>query len=370
MVKGWLGREGCRVGWECGGGLHVARQVVMSVSWHLKPQGQRLLAQRLLTVSSTTCPSLSQLFAGGRALKAEEVESSEDEEEQEGGAGGSSDEELGSDEEGEELSDSEDEEVRMVVGDAWCQPRRRPGASPVSGACTRPHCCSPAQLTRARQFSPTACLQGGPRTGRRNPQQQVVMAADGRMRRRAVFGDDALPGANGAAGASSDEEGSDEEDEEEGSSDEEDDEAAGAGWQQRQQRGAAGAGSDSDDQSEEEEEEDGEESEEDDEGLGAAARWKAHMLERAAALFRCGWRLGEVTEPWVWRGSLGQEQQAGVVRSLPWGAVALCACAPQSPHAVLHLPPPTCRSTRGADLHSYIYGTRATADVSKSTCLP
>lgn len=116
MVKGWLGREGCRVGWECGGGLHVARQVVMSVSWHLKPQGQRLLAQRLLTVSSTTCPSLSQLFAGGRALKAEEVESSEDEEDQADqamdGAGGSSDEELGSDEEGEDGSDSEDEEVR------------------------------------------------------------------------------------------------------------------------------------------------------------------------------------------------------------------------------------------------------------------
>lgn len=68
-------------------------------------------------LSSTTCPSLLQLFAGGRALKAEEVESSEDEEEQEGGAGGSSDEELGSDEEGEELSDSEDEEE--VRGGRW-----------------------------------------------------------------------------------------------------------------------------------------------------------------------------------------------------------------------------------------------------------
>ena len=199
------------------------------------------------------------------------------------------------------------------------------------------------------------------------------MAADGRMRRRAVFGDDALPGANGAAGASSDEEGSDEEEEEEARGDEEDEQAAGAGWQlgQRQQRGAAGAGSDSDDQSDEdeEEEEDGEESEEDDEGMGAAARWKAHMLERAAALFRCGWRLGEVTEPWVWRGSLGQEQQAGVVCSLQWGTVAGSAWAPLSPPAVRHLPPPTCRSTRGADLHSYIYGTRATADVSVSTCL-
>lgn len=113
------------------------------------------------------------------------------------------------------------------------------------------------------------------------------MAADGRMRRRAVFGDDALPGANGAPGASSDEEGSDEEEEgseDEGSSDEE---GADGGW--RQQRGAAGAAPDSDGQSEEEEgeEEDGEESEEDDEGLGAAARWKAHMLERAAAVFRC-----------------------------------------------------------------------------------
>jgi hypothetical protein len=50
---------------------------------------------------------------------------------------------------------------------------------------------------------------------------------------------------------------------------------------------------------------DGSEDGSEDEGMGAAAAWKAQMLERAAALF----------------------------------------------------------STRGADLHSYIYGTRATADV-------
>ena len=94
------------------------------------------------------------------------------------------------------------------------------------------------------------------------------MAADGRMRRRAVFGDDALPGANGAAGASSDEEGSDEEEEEEGSSDEEDEQGADGDWQlaQRQQRGAASAGSDSEDQSEDEEEA---EEEEEEEGEGA-----------------------------------------------------------------------------------------------------
>lgn len=204
-----------------------------------------------------------------------------------------------------------------------------------------------------------ASPQGAPRTGRRGPQQQVVMAADGRMRRRAVFGDDALPGANGAAGASSDEEGSDEE-EEEGSSDEEDEQGADGDWQlaQRQQRGAASAGSDSEDQSEDEEE--AEEEEEDDEGMGAAARWKAHMLERAAALFR--WGLGD------WGGGCDCWLAAAVDTRGPPAAAFKCTLLP--PHSCptlstpVCLPHPACCSTRGADLHSYIYGTRATADVS------
>ena len=130
------------------------------------------------------------------------------------------------------------------------------------------------------------CVQAGP-SGRigSTPGEQVVVAPDGRVRRRAVFGEDALPaGTRGMAADSGssddDEEGSEEEDEEDSSSGEEDE----ARWQQRQQRGAAGPSSGSD------EEEDEEEEEEEEEGMGAAAAWKAHMLERASALFRCAGR--------------------------------------------------------------------------------
>ena len=125
-------------------------------------------------------------------------------------------------------------------------------------------------------------MQAGP-SGRigGTPGEQVVVAADGRVRRRAVFGEDALPaGAGGmAAGSGS---GSDDDEEEEGSEEEEEDSSSGEedeedeAWQQRQQRGAAGPSAGSD--------------EEEEEGMGAAAAWKARMLERASALFRCAGR--------------------------------------------------------------------------------
>ncbi|KAL4425893.1 hypothetical protein ABPG75_009909 [Micractinium tetrahymenae] len=227
----------------------------------------RSLQATRLAVDEKLERSRIQLFAGGRALKAADVQSDEEEEvdeeadseDEEGGSGS----ELGSDDEN---SASEDEEEE------------------------------PEQAAR--------------RAGRAPPQQQVVVAADGRMRRRAVFGADALP-ADGANGYGSSEDDDDEaagsEDEEGGSSSGEEAEEgwqrAGAQRQRRQQHG----GSDSE-EGEEEDEEMGEggseDEEEDDEGLGSAAAWKVNMLERAAALF----------------------------------------------------------STRGADLHSYIYGTRATSD--------
>ena len=122
-------------------------------------------------------------------------------------------------------------------------------------------------------------VQAGP-TGRigGSPGEEVVVAADGRVRRRAVFGEDALPAGAGGMAAGS---GSSDDDEEEGSEEEEEDSSSGEedeeAWQQRQQqRGAAGPSADSDEEEEEEEEE----------GMGAAAAWKAHMLERASSLFR------------------------------------------------------------------------------------
>lgn len=124
------------------------------------------------------------------------------------------------------------------------------------------------------------------RAGRGQPQQQVVTAADGRVRRRAVFGHDALP-ANGTAAEGS----SGEDEDEEGSEDETDggssDDEAEEGWQHaavQQQRRQHDGGSDSEEGEEEEGEEESEE--QDDEGMGAAAAWKANMLQRAAALFR------------------------------------------------------------------------------------
>ena len=90
------------------------------------------------------CPARPQLFAGGRALKAEEVESSDDEEEEEQEDGmeeEGSDEELGSEEEeeGEDMSDSEDEEeVRAGVGLVWAAGKWGLCGRLASGACEAP----------------------------------------------------------------------------------------------------------------------------------------------------------------------------------------------------------------------------------------
>ena len=140
------------------------------------------------------------------------------------------------------------------------------------------------------------------------------------------------------------------------------------GWA-RQQRGAADASD-----GEEEDEEGSEEEESDDEGLGAAARWKANMLERAAALFRCAgagcWAMccaallhkRRACAP-AWAG----RPQAPAACWQARGALRLrlrpATNRPISRAWPLPSPPPCC-STRGADLHQYIYGTRATADVS------
>eukprot|EP00887_Chlorella_sp_A99_P004810 scaffold4.g4810.t1 len=136
----------------------------------------------------------------------------------------------------------------------------------------------------------------GPPGGR--PQEQVVLAADGRVRRRAVFGTDAVAArGDGSEGGESDSEA-------EGWASEEDEEgegqrsAAGADWV------AAGRRANDSEKGEEDGPGPGSDSDSDSEGLGAAARWKEGMLSRAAALF----------------------------------------------------------STRGADLAAFIYGTRATAD--------
>jgi hypothetical protein len=161
-----------------------------------------------------------------------------------------------------------------------------------------------AHAPRTAALSPTQEAQQGRRG---QPQQQVVVASDGRIRRRAVFGADVAAAAGDDS--SDDEEDSEEEGLEEGepsSSDdddgEEEEEEEEAG--ERQRRGAGGLAASQPD-------EDGEagataDSDDESEGLGGAAAWKARMLQRAAALF----------------------------------------------------------STRGADLHAYIYGVRATADVS------
>lgn len=135
--------------------------------------------------------------------------------------------------------------------------------------------------------------QAARRAGRAPPQQQVVLAADGRVRRRAVFGADALP-ANGADGyGSSEDDDEDDDEEEEGSGEEEGGSSSGEdaedGWQQAaaaaQQRQRGGSDSEQREEEDEGSEEEGSEGE-DDEGMGAAAAWKAKMLERAAALFR------------------------------------------------------------------------------------
>ena len=64
-------------------------------------------------------PPRPQLFAGGRALKADEVESSDEEDEKGEEGDGGSGSELGSDDEG--MSDSEeDEEVRQFGAGRVC----------------------------------------------------------------------------------------------------------------------------------------------------------------------------------------------------------------------------------------------------------
>ena len=72
-----------------------------------------------LAVDEKLEKSRIQLFAGGRALKAEDMQSDDEEEEEEEGSelegGSGSDSELGSDDDGEDGldSDSDDDEVRM-----------------------------------------------------------------------------------------------------------------------------------------------------------------------------------------------------------------------------------------------------------------
>lgn len=203
-----------------------------------------------------------------------------------------------------------------------------------------------------------------------------MTAADGRVRRRAVFGADALP-ANGADGYTSSEADDDEEGDEEGSDGGEGGSSSGEeaeeGWgyvaaAARRRRQRDGSDSEEDDEDEDEEDEglveEGSD-EEDEEGIGAAAAWKANMLERAAALFRwaaagVGVQAGDL-QP-VLLATLAGLASAGRLRWLHSGAACPVAAT------WLHRPPTflpilPC-STRGADLHSYIYGTRATSDVS------
>ncbi|EFJ46282.1 hypothetical protein VOLCADRAFT_62777 [Volvox carteri f. nagariensis] len=114
---------------------------------------------------------------------------------------------------------------------------------------------------------------------------------DGRMRRAALFGDQAVPLQQSEEDASEDEE-DDAEEEEEGS---EDQEAGGSGRRQLQQASkrrrlsdgrAVPSGSEEEEKEDEEDGGDGDSDEDDDsEGMGAAARWKAGMAARTSAFF-------------------------------------------------------------------------------------
>lgn len=199
----------------------------------VRPAGQLALNQPFLFFFAAL-----QLFAGQKALRAEDIadappdagDSSSDEEEE-----GSDAEEEGSDDGGSSSSsdDGEDGSSSSDEGEEGAAARGRRGGSPL---------------------------------------QQVVHAADGRVRRRALFGDCSVPV--------------------QASSGDDDSDASGSEGSDGEEEEGSSSGGESDDS----------------EGLGAAARWKSNLLDRAAALF----------------------------------------------------------STRGADLQSYIYGRRATADVRRA----
>ncbi|RMZ52401.1 hypothetical protein APUTEX25_000676 [Auxenochlorella protothecoides] len=109
------------------------------------------------------------------------------------------------------------------------------------------------------------------------PGQEVVLAADGRHRRRAVFSTTLEPRAGSGENSSDENSGSDSDDE------------PGTAPRSRGALEDDEEGSDPESGSETTSNEEGggedDDGDEDEEGLGAAARWKAAMLERAAALF-------------------------------------------------------------------------------------
>ncbi|KAK9824496.1 hypothetical protein WJX72_010821 [[Myrmecia] bisecta] len=110
----------------------------------------------------------------------------------------------------------------------------------------------------------------GPRLQAGLPEQAAVRA-NGRLRRRAVFGDDPVAAARPAAGSDSDEDDDDQNDGE-GESGDEEGRMAGQG-----NRGGRAQAHDA--------EGDGGSSDDDLEGLGAAAKWKSNMLANATTLF-------------------------------------------------------------------------------------
>lgn len=203
----------------------------------------RQLAATRLGVDQKLERARIQLFSGGRALKGVELAEGAT---ADGGEPGYSSEE----EEEEEDSGSEEEE----------------DSAGRSGSSSEDEKVSEA----------------GPSGRRALPQQQLVRVADGRLRRRAVFGADALANSGDGGESSSDDRRSASEPEDEGWESEEGEEeqalALGGGF------GAVGA-SDSEEEEEEEGKEGGGSGSEDSEGLGAAAAWKEGMLARASALF-------------------------------------------------------------------------------------
>ncbi|KAL6785735.1 hypothetical protein ACKKBF_B01435 [Auxenochlorella protothecoides x Auxenochlorella symbiontica] len=119
--------------------------------------------------------------------------------------------------------------------------------------------------------------EGEPRQRDSLPGQEAVLAADGRHRRRAVFSTTLEPRAGSGEDSSDENSGSDSDDE------------PGTAPRSRGALEDDQEGSDSESGSEATSDEEGggedDDGDEDEEGLGAAARWKAAMLERAAALF-------------------------------------------------------------------------------------
>ncbi|KXZ47518.1 hypothetical protein GPECTOR_34g677 [Gonium pectorale] len=178
-----------------------------------------------------------RMFDGGRAIGGGGDDSEEEGDEEDAGLSGSGEESEGEedeDEEDEEGSDDEDED-----GDAGRPAPRR----------------------------------GMPRSA------APVAAPDGRMRRAAVFGGDAV------ALQPHSEDPDEEEDEEDSETDgqEEEDEEAPGGAQARKRRRLANGRASSQDQGDEDDEGGASDSEDDSEGMGGAARWKVDMAARSAA---------------------------------------------------------------------------------------